>query len=418
MNSVEMIAVDRLFEEEGIIAGEVFSPSGVLLIPSGLTLDGVRSAYPDAPELLRNHGVNSVAIKRHEPITEEEFQTIVSSLNPPVARLNPLLSRVVAHQMRVVYENIGNREIREKGVRSLFTVGAHLSSEARRIPHITLSLGEGVEAKGGDVFHGVNVALLAGYIARRLFPLWPEFTRMVTISGLFHDIGKAFLAGAGYSPEMLSAMKGDRTYRTHPLLGEALLRDSGIAVPEIQSFVRSHHESWNGGGFPDGLSGERIPIGARIVSVANAFVNALDVDRRSDRRADLAISTVITSALGRFDQFVVRALLASIGLYPPGSVVELSDGRSAVVLETRERDLVRPRLLVMSGLKSRREASPEIIDLRQDGSPFIKRVTDDFGTLRIPPLEATGSERGGMVFSKRRSQSATSANNQAPKHQE
>lgn len=402
MNSTEMISVNRLFDEDGILAGDILSPSGVLLLPSGLDLATLRSARPDAIELLKKHGVDSVPVKKHEPVTAEEFQRLVSTLSPPVVRLNPLLSRVIAHQMGVVYANIGNREMRERGVRSLFSVGGTLSSEVRRIPQITLSLGEDAERKLDAAFHGVNVALLAGHIACRLFPLWPDFIRSVTIGGLFHDIGKAFILSSGYSSEILKMLRDDRITQTHPLLGEALLRDAGVRNSDVLSFVRSHHEVWDGSGYPDGLSGENIPVGARIIAVANVFHNVLADKGEGKKRSDQAISSVIASTLGKFDHFIVRALLASIGLYPPGSVVELSDGRSGVVLETRERNLVRPRILLMTGLGKQRELAPEIVDLRTDPVVSIRRAIDDFGTTPIPPLAASGEGRSSVLFRKYR----------------
>ena len=403
VNSIEMIAVERLFEEEGILAGDILSPTGVLLLPSGLDLGSLRSARPDAIELLQKHRIDKIPVKKHEPVTVEEFQRLVSALTPPIARLNPLLSRVIAHQMGVIYTNIGNRELREEGVRSLFSIGGTLASEVRRIPQITLSLGEDAEGKLDAAFHGVNVALVAGHIASRLFPLWPDFIRSVTIGGLFHDIGKAFILSSGYSADIIKMLRDDRITQTHPLLGEALLRDAGIRSQDILSFVRSHHEVWDGSGYPDGLTGESIPVGARIIAVANVFHNVLAEKREGKKRSDQAISSLIASTLGRFDHFIVRALLASVGLYPPGSVVELSDGRSGVVLETLERNLIRPRILLMTGLRRQRELAPEIVDLRVNTSVSIRRAIDDFGAMPIPALATVGEGRTNVLFRKYRS---------------
>ncbi len=404
MRSVEMIPVERLFEEDGILAGDILSPGGVFLLPSGLDLDSLRSARPDAPDLLRKHGVDTVPVRQHEPVSVEEFRWIVSSLTPPIAMLNPLLSRVIAHQMGVVYSNIGNRELRERGMRSLIAVGGTLASEVRRIPQITLSLGEDTEGKLEAAFHGVNVALLGGHIAYRLFPAWTELIQSVTIAGLFHDIGKAFLQSPGYSGDVARMLRDDRAFQTHPLLGEALLRDAGMhRRRDVLSFVRSHHETWDGTGYPDGLSGEEIPVGARIVSVANVFHNFLAVRSEGEKkRSDQAVSSIISCTRGRFDHFIVRALLASVGLYPSGTVVELNDGRIGVVLETRERNLIRPRILLMTGLKKKRAISPEIVDLKKDSSLVIRRAIDDFGKMPVPPIEVGAEGRPRVIFRKYR----------------
>jgi HD-GYP domain-containing protein (c-di-GMP phosphodiesterase class II) len=233
--------------------------------------------------------------------------------------------------------------------------------------------------------HSLNVALIAGYLAQKLFPMWPEFVESVILGGLFHDIGKAFLPGSMRRADELNQVE-TRILNCHPLLGEAILKDAGIYSGDILGAVRSHHEKWDGTGTPDSIDKESIPISARIVAVANAFENfaskCLDVDMR---RCDQALTSVIGITQTDFDQRVVRMLLASVGLYPPGSVVQLSDSRIGVVLETKERNLICPRVMVWTDEKGNKIAPLEILNITREGGVFIKDVLDDFSKRELDP---------------------------------
>lgn len=74
-----------------------------------------------------------------------------------------------------------------------------------------------------------------------------------------------------------------------------------------------------------------------------------------------------------------------MGLFPPGAVVELSDGRRGVVLDSKERDLIRPRVLLMTGGDSERDAMPSVIDLKKSGNVFIRQAFDDYGKMTVSP---------------------------------
>jgi len=78
-------------------------------------------------------------------------------------------------------------------------------------------------------------------------------------------------------------------------------------------------------------------------------------------------------------------LLTSIGLYPPGSVVQLSDSRIGVVLETKERNLICPRVMVWTNEEGKRIDPLEILNITREGGIFIKDVIDDFSKRELDP---------------------------------
>ncbi len=97
--------------------------------------------------------------------------------------------------------------------------------------------------------------------------------------------------------------------RQHPAIGERILR----AIPgmgPVARIVRHEHERWDGGGYPDGLAGEAIPIGARIILACDAY-HAMTSDRpyRAAMTHHVAMSELTTNAGSQFDPKVVEALV-------------------------------------------------------------------------------------------------------------
>jgi len=116
--------------------------------------------------------------------------------------------------------------------------------------------------------HSARVADLAAELARQLGFEGRDLAR-IRLSGLLHDIGKV-----GLPPE---AMRGGEdlegeclaAYRSHPERGARYAR---VAVgTQVAEAIRAHHERWDGGGFPDGIAGEEIPLAARIIALADAY---------------------------------------------------------------------------------------------------------------------------------------------------
>ncbi|MDR2529748.1 MAG: HD domain-containing protein [Synergistaceae bacterium] len=382
------VALGELLDVEGVVAEEVMSKDEVMLLPAGVSLSALRETQPDVVSLLLKHGVTHVKVKNVPAITAGEFRTALGSVTPAVTELNPLLTKIAIHQFGAIYENIEDRSLRERGIRTMLTIAARLPGEIRRTPQITLSL-VGVEDRDRERshIHSINVALLTGYIAQRLFPVLPAFVEACVLGGLFHDIGKAFFPHFSWRGAGGGLLPGDaKIFNCHPLLGESLMKDVGVRDVHVLGAVRSHHEKWEGAGVPDRLREEDIPMAARIVAVANRFENLTSSLLEEDpHRSDQAISTVIGLTSSDFDSRIVRGLLASIGLYPPGTVALLSDQRVGIVLETKERDLLCPRVLICADARGRRVSPFETLKIRKEGNVYIKEALDDFSRRRLEP---------------------------------
>jgi HD-GYP domain-containing protein (c-di-GMP phosphodiesterase class II) len=387
------VALGELLDVEGVVAEDVVSKTQTVLLPAGVSLPALRQAQPEVVSLLLKHGVTHVKVKSVPAITAGEFRTALGTLVPSVMELNPLLTRITIHQFGVIYQNIEDRSVRERGIRTMLFIASQLPREIRRTPQITLSL-VGMEDREREraTIHSLNVALLSAYIAQKVFPVWPAFVEACIMGGLFHDVGKAFFPqfmwnGAREGLRGKKVVPGEsKIFACHPLLGETLLKDTGIRDPHILGAVRSHHEKWKGKGVPDRLKEEDIPMSARIVAVANEFENLTSQLLQEDNcRSDQAISTMIGLTSSDFDSRIVRAFLSAIGLYPPGTVVLLSDQRVGIVLETKERDLLCPRVLICLDERGRRVVPFETLKIRKDGNVYIKEALDDFSKRKLDP---------------------------------
>ncbi|HKP91935.1 MAG TPA: HD domain-containing phosphohydrolase [Thermoleophilaceae bacterium] len=159
--------------------------------------------------------------------------------------------------------------------------------------------------------HSGSVAELSERVAARM-GLEGDEVRAVRYAGLLHDIGKV-----GVRTELL-AKPGRLTreefdeIKEHAALGARLLEQIPF-FENVHPLVRSTHERWDGDGYPDGLSGEAIPLGARIIGACDAF-HAMTSERpyRAATSREVALTELRASAGTQFDPAVVEAVVAEV----------------------------------------------------------------------------------------------------------
>jgi putative nucleotidyltransferase with HDIG domain len=161
--------------------------------------------------------------------------------------------------------------------------------------------------------HSAAVAIYAEDIARRM-GLCEDDQRLAHLCGLVHDIGKIGLpAGLLEKPGALN-LDERREMQSHSEIGERILANVATYT-EIAAIVRHHHERMDGGGYPDGLSADEIPLLSRVIAVADAY-NAMTSDRpyRDAMRSQVARLRLAQAVESQFDISVVavfEAILAS-----------------------------------------------------------------------------------------------------------
>ncbi len=174
-------------------------------------------------------------------------------------------------------------------------------------------LGDVIEADDGYTGeHCKSVVALALELGDRA-GLDGERRRNLEFGALLHDVGKIAI------PKEIINKRGKldpdewELVKTHTVVGQRMLAQVGGFMDEVGLIVRSHHERWDGGGYPDGLAGETIPVEARIITICDSW-NAMRTDR-SYRRAlshEVALAELLAGTGTQFDSDLVSVFLEVI----------------------------------------------------------------------------------------------------------
>jgi HD-GYP domain-containing protein (c-di-GMP phosphodiesterase class II) len=243
---------------------------------------------------------------------------------------------------------------------------------------MAVALDDLASADGYTLQHSIDVAALGMLIGQRLFResgwldhlgrrVYDRRERRLARLGLgllLHDIGKLIVPlDILNKPGRLDEAEWELV-RAHPRAGVEMLR-SDLISPLVKVVVRSHHERWDGGGYPDGLSGESIHQLARIAAAADVY-DAVTSERvyASARPPDMGVQIVLDGAGRAFDPDVVDVFRRVVPPYPPGCEVRLSDGRRGVVASAPPEDLTRPVVRVGWNAGGR-QVAPYEVDLRE-----------------------------------------------------
>ncbi len=203
------------------------------------------------------------------------------------------------------------------------------------------------------------------------------------LAALFFDVGKL-----KFPPELLdkseplspAEAKFVRTHVRHSV--EILKQTPGVSKEAIDA-VSSHHERYDGSGYPRGLSGEQIPVMGRMIAITDVY-DAITSNRPYGEALSPAeaVGQLYESRNKHFQEALVEQFIQCVGAFPVGSLVELSTGQIAVVLSKNPAFSLKPKvLLIMDAEQQRYEISP-IIDLLKEtqdeqGRPLaIKKALD------------------------------------------
>jgi putative nucleotidyltransferase with HDIG domain len=157
--------------------------------------------------------------------------------------------------------------------------------------------------------HSENVMNLAEEIAVEM-QMDAKFIGVIRDAGLLHDIGKIGIPGTILNKAgPLTCDEFNGIMKTHSALGANIVRDVPF-LQELYSLILHHHERFDGDGYPDGLKGEAIPLGARILHVADAF-EAMTSNRpyRKSLGVEEALRRIQMGKGEQFDPFVVEVML-------------------------------------------------------------------------------------------------------------
>jgi putative nucleotidyltransferase with HDIG domain len=180
--------------------------------------------------------------------------------------------------------------------------------------------------------HSIKVARLAKAVAQEM-GLEADETETLYHAGLLHDIGKIGLEDDILDRLGVLSREEMRAVKQHPEIGAGIVRPLTF-LKGLEPIIKYHHERYNGSGYPEGLMGEEIPLGARIVGVCDAFETMIS-GRRHMRRLSFneAISSLRRKAADGFDPTVVDSLLRAIKKHPESIEIKESIEECLVRME-------------------------------------------------------------------------------------
>lgn len=225
--------------------------------------------------------------------------------------------------------------------------------------------------------HAFNVCIYAIVMGRLLGMRTWELENLGTCA-LLHDMGTVRVPDAILNkPGKLSSEEFE-IVRMHPGWGKDILMSGRNLFTGTVDVAYAHHEAINGSGYPRGLNGTQINQNSKIVAIADrydAIISARPYRRARDHLGAIGVLNKMATA-AQLDMELTTSFVSYLGIYPPGTVVELSTGEVAIVLETNPANRLKPQILVIrDGSGQPQERYVDMSEAKLATSNQIYRIT-------------------------------------------
>lgn len=218
--------------------------------------------------------------------------------------------------------------------------------------------------------HSVNVAVIAMLLGKTL-GLPSDQLNTLGNGALLHDIGLSALPERLRWKDSQFSSSERRLYQEHVTHGVEIGRQMKLTADEL-AIIAQHHELADGHGYPQQLSGEQIALPARIVALVNLYDNLCNPGNPTRAiTPHEALALIFAQMRHQFDSKVLMPFIRMMGVYPPGSVVELTDGRYALVVSVNAARPLKPSVIIYEPRIPKEEALVE--DLEQAPTLGIRR---------------------------------------------
>lgn len=197
------------------------------------------------------------------------------------------------------------------------------------------------------LYHSLNTAVL-GLLMGREYGLEAEALQQLGLGLLFHDIGKQRIPKKVLLKKTPLTQSEQKLIELHPQYGAEIIAERAPDFsPEALEIVTKHHETADGGGYPEGLTADQIPLLVKLACAVNVYDNYCN---KSDPKLAMtpyqALSYMFHNQNGAMERKIVAVLVRCLGVYPPGSIVHLSNGSIGLVVSVNSADSLRPDVLL------------------------------------------------------------------------
>lgn len=218
--------------------------------------------------------------------------------------------------------------------------------------------------------HPVNVTVVSLLLGKAMGLSETDLTDL-GMAAFLHDVGKAQLPDRVRWLEENFSTAEYKLYQEHVAksvqVGRAMELSKGALLA-----IAQHHELADGSGFPTRIKSESLTVGARILALVNRYDNLCNPSRPATAMTPHeSLSLIFAQLKTRFDTAALSAFIRMMGVYPPGSVVQLVDERYGMVVSVNSTRPLKPRIIVHEPGVARHEAL--ILDLEQSPNIGIRR---------------------------------------------
>ena len=211
--------------------------------------------------------------------------------------------------------------------------------------------------------HSMNVCVLSVALGRHI-GLSEKELKELGLCGMLHDMGKMLIPNKILNKPGKLEGKEIKIMKYHTVLGLKILKKSKGRVPlSVINVAYSHHERVDGKGYPQGVGQDKLTRATRIVAITDMY-DALTSDRvYSKGCSHLEAIDIMTKMSGKhLDYALVLKFIECLSVYPPGSIVELTNDEIAIVVDVNQDEKLRPKIILLLGA-DKQPKKEKLIDL-------------------------------------------------------
>ena len=261
-------------------------------------------------------------------------------------------------------------------------------------PEVTLHV-MGEKCGGDETYsHGLNVSVLSMMLTKGL-DFSPAQARVLGLGALLHDIGLMEVPDRVLKKRPDEYTKPERDLRAmYCEFGLRIGKQLGLS-PDVLAIIFQHHEMADGSGYPLGVKLEKISMPARVVALVNFYDNLCNpLDLAQAMTPHEALSFMFGQRRNKFDAAILQQMIRCLGVYPPGSIVTLSNDAIAMVMSVNPAKPLRPWVMLYDEHVPKEEAL--LLDLEQETEVNIAKAVRP--ALLPPPTYAYLSPRKRVSY--------------------
>ncbi|HOV13556.1 MAG TPA: HD-GYP domain-containing protein [Spirochaetota bacterium] len=225
-----------------------------------------------------------------------------------------------------------------------------------------------------QIYHSINSTIIALIGGKELIHDDIKIHEL-GIAGLLHDIGMLKIPEHILNKEEKLTTGEYDIIKNHVIIAYKFVEEKLTLSQDVIDAIMQHHEQQDGKGYPKKMRGEKINLFAKIISIADAFESQTSFRAyRRSRSGYMAMREVLSSNDNMFDPGVLKAFLMSLSIYPPGTIVQLSNNSIGVVVQINQEFPLRPKIRLIIDEYGDTLTKEVIKNLDSELNLFIVRV--------------------------------------------